>query len=1111
MAALGAAVPGVLTMMQKLEKAWDDVDRIFTLSPSPKTFDEFMGKYSRAAGLGDFITDLIKVAFSTPRKTRTISAQAIKDTLFNILSMLHIRQRHDLVRFILHLEGPKSKKSIVPRALMGLFVFGLIDLDTVPFSEWMKMTGVGERAYILEFLSLLDSGDEIEVYSNVNKAVETIDDTHVIPDSLFLASSIPDGAKNVIILDSFPAEDPWKNLQSSIDRKDTITSKPIFWYAYVIRNYNPAVPGSTVSSTSTQAWADPVSAPSAASPAAPSAASPDTTTVKCIGIVDGEKQYIFGYNFPQYDKQYDDTHAWNVYIKDPYAQYASVFQALTRNADTSIISRVTLEHRMLIYIHVLVMGMYGEQRNFYALNVGLPDDSIQDALVAGKTCEDYLLLLKNNGGAALGIDSGAMDGAVMARLARAHLKLMRKNPYFIFPGAITDDFEDALDSTCPVKYQWVFENKNLSSHQEWVTQMTDEINLIENGTNTTKTDLGVFRRIAHFMEHNFQLGSPDRSVLQKFKKNVDVGAKVDNDDNKHISLNLQDHGQFKNIFNTSSKLLSFLVGDPTLKRLKTAMETYFAGNWHPDEVFGKYIVHDKGTGTYEVRDSIQMLIDNDATDRSEDITSVAERTASNSSASSSNKSWDPEDTLPRVPGALDSAQTKKTEGGGVVVEHLPRIDELKSVLQTREQEIHRSQGGLQKILESLEALKTMKDMSTEDGNKKVEAMKRDIAAASATFTSEFNALKTDVDGLNAELQTSHDAAGAQKLKFEGELKTEHDKNVKQALDLADAVKKEAECLAQKVLDDAAIQKLTGERDDLAAQLAALNLELADSKAREKTHEGTIASLQDNVKVLEADIATLKLEIADLNSQKTNLLGIDASRQAGLDELANVKAELAAALASAAQLELDKQALEAEKLSLTTTLSASGADLTTEHLERLKLYEEMTKYKATITQYERELKEIIEKVKKATLEHENLTNGCIWKIQDKVDVQIQGEFTDSRLLALLKTGEYLNFLNAVKVKTPTKKPFNDPALFLTYESIGGTWQMFVEPALMDKKLTTALMAQKLLDDILLFQTIETHNVHIANTYATKHFRDFMDVFKCYELDPTTKMITSITGF
>ena len=450
MAGVVAAVPVVLTMMQKLEKAWDDIARIFTLTPAPTTFDEFMSQYSGASGLGTFIDTLIKGSSKTPRSGRMISAVSIKSTLFNILYMMNTKQRHDLVRFVLHLEG-NGTQSVNPRTLMGLFVCGLIDLDTVPFSDWINMKGDAELGYIREFLSLLDSGDEIEVYSNVNKAVEELD-ANVIPDSLFLTSSIPDGAQDVIILDSFPAEDPWRNLQNSLDMKDTITSKPIFWYAYVIRNYNPTrQQGLNVGSTSVQAWAD-TSPGITASPAVSITSSPDTTTVKCIGIVDGGKKYVFGYNFPKYitDEVIDETHAWNMYIIEPYRQYASVFQSLTKIANTSIISKVTLEHRMLIYIHVLVMGMYGEQRNFYALNANdLPDENIQDALVAGKTCSDYLALLSHTAGSAtaLGIASGALDGAVMARLARAHLALMRKNPYFTFQGGITTDFNDELDST----------------------------------------------------------------------------------------------------------------------------------------------------------------------------------------------------------------------------------------------------------------------------------------------------------------------------------------------------------------------------------------------------------------------------------------------------------------------------------------------------------------------------------------------------------------------------------------------------------------------------------------------------------------------------------------
>ena len=1106
----GVAVSTPLTIQQKIEKAWDQIDGILNSSVTVPitTFDEFMKIYSGASGLGVFIDNLFLNHPTTPRSKRPITADEVKSHLFTALSDIHAKSKQTVARYVLHEKG----RIFTLTPFMCLFIFGLIDLNTVNFSEWMKMQYPEEQDYIREFLSFITHPSTINVYLDVKNAVSVIDE-HVIPHTLFLTSSIPD-IQNVVILDSFPEQDPWTNLRGSLTKKDTVTSNPAFWYAYVLRNDNPTVQGSTGSGTA-QAWADTsviTASPGTTASADPSTASPDTTTTKCIGVVSNGNQYIFAYNFPQYTQgeTTEQVRLWRRHITEPYEKYANVFQSFTLTPYTTIISKVTLENRMLIYIHLLVMGMCGGTRNFYALGeTNLPETCIQDALVAGTTCSDYLALLSHidSSNNALGIASGAMDGAVMARLARAHLALMRKNPYFTFQGDITEDFKDELDSTCPVKYQWVFQNKNLSLHQEWVTQVTADIDLIEKGTNTTKTDLGVFRRIAHFMSPNFELGvNPTRSVLQKFIKVVDVGAKVDKNVNKRIVLDLEDFCNKRKIFSASSTLNEFLIDNPSIPQLKVAMQKYFTVPWHPDDVFGKYIVRDSSDDTYEVRDSVQMEIDNTDHDLSGDVTERAERTPSGSSGTSSNASYDPDGIFPPIDGAWNAAgQAKKG-----AVKHLPLINELDEVIKTEQHEIHRSEGGLAKILESLEALKKMKGISTEEGKKEVEAVQQKVAAASAAFTKEFGALKTDVDDLKAELQKSHGEAEAQKLKFEGEMKKEHEKNANQALQLADAMKRQADCIKQKVADDAEIQKLTEERDDLAGKLVALTTELADSNAREKIHEGTIVKLQDDMKSLEAEIVTHKQEIADLNVIKAKSLASDTSRLAEIAELADAKAKLAAEMTRAAQLELDKQKLEADKQALGTTLSASGADLKTEHLERLKLNEDMIKLRTTIAQYELELKEIIEKVRKATLEHDKLTNGRIWQIQDKVDVQIQGEFTESQLLTWLKAGEYLKFLNAVKEKTPVKKAFNPTALFLTYESIGGTWQMFAEPALTDKGLTTALMAQKLLDDILLFQTIETHDEHIANTYTTKHFRDFMEVFGCIEFDPDTKL-PIITGF
>jgi flagellar biosynthesis/type III secretory pathway chaperone len=422
------------------------------------------------------------------------------------------------------------------------------------------------------------------------------------------------------------------------------------------------------------------------------------------------------------------------------------------------------------------------------------------------------------------------------------------------------------------------------------------------------------------------------------------------------------------------------------------------------------------------------------------------------------------------------------------------INELKTVVGAGITESSRSVGGLDEVLRDLEQLDTLEGITAEE----LAELKRKVSGAQADFQNDVKLLKDQVDDLTLGLTAANEAVDKKEKEFEAAMKLLRESKDKVDLELLAVLKREIDLKAKKLIDDTEIQRLKDAESALGVQLAASAQELADSKAREAADADEIKKLTDKIAALDAEIVRLTQELADTNLKQVGLLASDVSRQAELLELARIKAELAAALANAAQLELDKQQLEVDKLALGTRLTSSGVDFTAEHLERTKLYEEMRIQRETITQYERELKEIIEKIKKATLDHEKIRTGLMWQIHEKVDHSIRGEFTASALLELLKAGSYGEFKAAVMKKTGVvTKDFNAAALFLTYESIGGTWQMFEEKT--NKLETSELMAQKLMHDILLFQTIKTHDTHMVNTYNTKHFRAFLDVFGCWKVD------------
>ncbi len=1094
------SVPAVKTIHQKIEDAWDIIDRIFndTSSAQLTTLDEFMKKYSNTSTLSSFISNLFKDVTTTPRG-RKINDIDVKSHLFNHLVEIKNIPRIRIASTVLHTNG----NIFLPTRLMCLFVCGLIQFDSMSFDEWMKMGSEDEKDYIREFLSLFCYTLTINVYLNVTNGVEVIDanNMHVIPDTLFYSSGIPENARNVVIMDSFPEEDPWLNLRESIISNNTVTSDPVFWYAYVIRDCTTTSQASSGPSTTVQAWADVNSAGAAAPPDAGAAVPADASATKCIGVVYGERKYIFAYNFPKFDRSSSDTVTlWKNYITEPYKQYANILQSYTLNQDTAFIGKVILANPVLIYIYVLVMGIYGGNRNFYAYkDYSLPDETIQDAFVAGITCSDYLALLSHAGGSIpLTIDSGSMNENVMERLANAHLKLMKKNASFTFSNQIDMNFDDELDSTCPVKYDWVFNNTTLAKCANWITRITKEVDDIEkNKPVTLDRDLGVLRRIMYWMSKKFGNLDSFSTTARKFTKKVLVGAKVDKNDNQRIVLDLSEYGSTKNIFSRTSTLQTFLSSNSSFAN---AMKTYFVGDCHPDDVFHKYMVHDTNDDTYFIRDSVQMQIDN--TDLSQP---PAQRLPSGSSATSSNssqKSFDPEKIpasplsplLPPIKSAWKPGQEKK-----------PVSNTMKTVLEMVDTWVdtdERVEGGLGAILRELNDFATVDGMNKEERRKKMDELTAEIQKRHDELNQQKTMLDKVIDGLKAEIQKGQDQATKDKDALEAQMKTVRDEKDEVDKKLAASLLRESTLTQEKNDMDTNVQKLTGERVALAAEVDKLTQALQDSQKKVADDAESIRRLTEKVGELEKEIARLTQEIDTLTLKETNLLASDASKQAQIDDLALKEKELADALAREAQLKLEKQDLENKLTSTNKLLSTDAQELLKMRSDKDQLTKEIADLQAQIQQYEDQLKGLIEKLKKGILEHDRQMTTRIWKIHDQVDGSIRKELTESELLVLLRKGEYMGFRDAVK-RPVEQKEYELPALFLIYESIGGTWRYFA--TLTDTNQTSEFMAEKLMESLRLFQTIKKHEEHLLETYTNQYFRKFLQTFKCLAHDSTGEVI------
>jgi hypothetical protein len=761
------------------------------------------------------------------------------------------------------------------------------------------------------------------------------------------------------------------------------------------------------------------------------------------------------------------------------------------------------------------MGMYGGKRNFYACkDMTSADTTTTDALVAGKTCLDYRGLLDNVSGSPfpVTIKNGVMDENVMERLANAHLDLMRKYKTFTFNGNVIDEnYNDTLNATCPVKYDWVFRDEKLSKCKGWISKITNEISIIEkNRPETLDPDLGVFRRIQHWMAKNIDQSDELKEIIRKFERTVDIGAQVDDKPNKHIAVNLFQRGLDRRIFRPNSTLNDLLGGDESFNR---AFKKYFVGEWHPDNVFGKYLVatvSENKDKTHEVRDIIQMRVNNSkiAYDLSEVTT---ER------APSSGSSYDPSNSGYTSDGSLQSMKSvgstsgipKKTSDSGNLPPINRRVAELGKIVETFIDENKREEGGIDHILKDLDSLATVDGKNAEDQAEKIEKIKRDMRMQNEESTKKIEIMKIEVGAVKKELQEISEESTKQKDELDGKLKAAQADIDKLNLELNEALAREADLKKEKGEMDAKMKTLSGEKDDLVAEVAKLTEELEDSKKKAAEYADKIRELTEKVGEHDKEIERLTQEIEDMKTEKKKLLANDASKQAELDALPAREKALAEALEREKQLLIEKEALEKERQRLQDVVDSEKIDINIERLEKMKLIDEVRKLRDDKVEFERQVAEITEKLKRGILEHERQVTTRIWKIYNKVDDSVQKKLTASELLALLQKKDYIGFRDAVKKGAGEfdKKEYNLPALFLIYESIGGTWSLFERLA--DNKPIDEFMTEKLIESLRLFQTIETHNVHLLDTYTNQYFRKFLETFGClaHDADMNTTVIES----
>ena len=142
------------------------------------------------------------------------------------------------------------------------------------------------------------------------------------------------------------------------------------------------------------------------------------------------------------------------------------------------------------------------------------------------------------------------------------------------------------------------------------------------------------------------------------------------------------------------------------------------------------------------------------------------------------------------------------------------------------------------------------------------------------------------------------------------------------------------------------------------------------------------------------------------------------------------------------------------------------------------------------------KVLLEKIRKEIRENERKRDEDMTKIDAQIDRLFKMDIDESdwREYLIPKEGGdpmYSEFKDEVLDENPTTETHSLCALFLMYESIAGTWKLFMEQK--EKGNVDDIMIQKLIHELRLYDSIENHNANVKKV-VSKHFRDFVQAFE-----------------
>jgi hypothetical protein len=135
-------------------------------------------------------------------------------------------------------------------------------------------------------------------------------------------------------------------------------------------------------------------------------------------------------------------------------------------------------------------------------------------------------------------------------------------------------------------------------------------------------------------------------------------------------------------------------------------------------------------------------------------------------------------------------------------------------------------------------------------------------------------------------------------------------------------------------------------------------------------------------------------------------------------------------------------------------------------------------------------QILEALKKEIRDNEQKKDEHMQFIDTQIDELFKMQIGDLEMKEMLQKEQFHDFKELIG-DNPTKETYSPAALFLMYESMAGTWKMFLDKK--EKGTVDDLITQKVMHEHLLYTSIENHDDDVQKI-TSKYFHKFKENFE-----------------